>query len=37
MPADCRSYPMLPAKPEKVIFNDFESVLCNLEEVDWSE
>lgn len=28
---------LLPAKPEKVIFNDFESVLCNLEEADWSE
>jgi hypothetical protein len=26
---------VLPAKPKDVIFNDFESVLCTVEEVDW--
>ncbi len=27
--------PLLPLKPEKIIFNDLESVLCNVEYVDW--
>lgn len=27
--------PLLPLEPKKVIFNDLESVLCEVEEVDW--
>lgn len=27
--------PLLPLKPKKIVFNDFQSVLCESEEVDW--
>jgi aminopeptidase N len=27
--------PNLPGKPEEIIFNEFESVLCEVEEVRW--
>lgn len=29
--------PLLPEKPEVVILNDLESVLCEVEAIDWDE
>ena len=29
--------PLLPMKPEKISFNDLESVLCEVDNVDWNE
>lgn len=29
--------PLLPMKPERIVFNDLESVLCEVKEVDWKE
>ena len=27
--------PLLPIEPEKIVFNDLDSILCEVEEVDW--
>ena len=27
--------PILPLKPEKIVFNDLQSVLCEVDYVDW--
>lgn len=29
--------PLMPLKPEKIVFNDLESVLCEVKNVKWEE